>query len=78
MTITIMRTIIEIPEQQLELMKPLLEQESISRAELIRRAIGEYLKRYESIGEKDSAFGLWSEQAEDGLSYQEALRSEWD
>jgi len=77
MTITAMRTVIEIPEQQLEQMKPMFEQEDISRAELIRRAIGEYLKRYESIEGGSSAFGLWSDESEDGLSYQEKLRSEW-
>jgi len=77
MMMTIMRTIIEIPNQQLEQMKPLLEQEGISRAELIRRAVKDYLQRFES-GDECSAFGLWSNKPRDGLSYQEELRSEWD
>lgn len=73
----IMRTIIEIPEQQLEQMKPVLQQEGISRAELIRRAVNEYLKQYQQPDEH-SAFGLWADHARDGLDYQEKLRSEWD
>ena len=73
----IMRTIIEIPQQQLERMKPVLEQEGISRAELIRRAVNDYLKCYSQPAE-DSAFGLWAERKQDGLAYQEKLRSEWD
>lgn len=72
-----MRTIIEIPEQQLERMKPVLQQEGISRAELIRRAVNEYLKQYQQI-EDTSAFGIWADRSKDGLEYQEALRSEWD
>lgn len=76
MTIT-MRTIIEIPEQQLEQMKPVLQSEGISRAELIRRAVSEYLKQYPQTDDS-SAFGLWSERPKDGLVYQDELRSEWD
>ena len=72
-----MRTIIDIPDQQLEQMKPLIEQEGISRAELIRRAVSDYLKRYETCG-AETAFGLWAKTPEDGLQYQEELRSEWD
>ena len=73
----IMRTIIEIPEKQLERMKPVLQSEGISRAELIRRAISEYLKHYQQTDEF-SAFGLWSDNPKDGLKYQDELRSEWD
>ena len=71
-----MRTIIEIPEQQLEQMKPVMKQEGISRAELIRRAVSEYLLRYPPQSD-DAAFGLWAGKQTDGLAYQEQLRSEW-
>lgn len=77
MTEYIMRTIIEIPDQQLELMKPLLELEGISRAELIRRAVKDYLLRFEA-SDDETAFGLWSKSPREGLHYQEELRSEWD
>ena len=73
----IMRTIIELPETQLERMRPVLKQEGISRAELIRRAVHEYLKRYPEESD-DTAFGVRADRAKDGLEYQEELRSEWD
>ncbi|WP_200807042.1 ribbon-helix-helix protein, CopG family [Thiothrix eikelboomii] len=52
-------------------------EKQVSRAELIRRAIAEYLQRYASPIE-DKAFGLWAQRGEDGLVYQERLRGEWD
>ena len=73
----IMRTIIELPETQLERMRPVLKQEGISRAELIRRAVNEYLKHYPEESD-DTAFGVRADRAKDGLDYQEELRSEWD
>ena len=72
-----MRTIIEIPDQQLERMKPLLEKEGISRAELIRRAVRDYLQRFDTVSD-ETAFGLWAKNPKDGLSYQDEPRSEWD
>ena len=72
-----MRMIVEIPDEQLKLMERLLEREGISRAELVRRAVEDYLQGFEA-GDDCSAFGLWANNPRDGLSYQEALRSEWD
>jgi hypothetical protein len=71
-----MRTIIDIPDEQL---RPLTEQcrhESISRAELIRRAIDLYLAQRRVQG-KD-VFGLWRGRDKDGVEYQRSLRAEWD
>lgn len=72
-----MRTIIEIPDLQLEQLARFAAEANISRAELIRRAVADYLQRYTKSSE-DSAFGLWTQQHEDGLAYQERLRGEWD
>ena len=72
-----MRTIVELPEQQIEALKAMSEQEGLSRAELMRRAIAEYLAHHQGrVGE--SAFGLWHDQGEDGLTRQQKLRQEWD
>jgi len=72
-----MRTIVDIPEQQIEALKALGEQEGLSRAELVRRALAEYLARHQ--GEAgEAAFGLWRDRPHDGLSYQHELREEWD
>jgi hypothetical protein len=49
----------------------------VSRAEAVRRAVAEHLRRHHT-GEAKRAFGMWRDMAEDGLAYQERLRSEWD
>jgi metal-responsive CopG/Arc/MetJ family transcriptional regulator len=72
-----MRTIIDIPDTQLDLLNIFAIQEKISRAELIRRAVADYLQRYATVA-KDDAFGLWQQRGEDGLAYQQRLREEWD
>jgi len=72
-----MRTIIEIPDLQLEQLARFAAEANISRAELIRRAVADYLQRYTKSSE-DSAFGLWVQRHGDGLAYQERLRGEWD
>ena len=72
-----MRTIIDLQEQQLEALKALGEQEGLSRAELIRRAVNEYLRHHQA-GEEGEAFGLWRHRHIEGLAYQESLRKEWD
>lgn len=48
-------------------------------AKTLRKGMGADVER-ESLCEKDdSAFGTWSERkSDDGLEYQEKLRSEWD
>ena len=48
----------------------------VSRAKVIRQAVGEYLAR-NAVGEVDAAFGLCCEQAVDGLDYQRKVREEW-
>jgi predicted transcriptional regulator len=50
--------------------------EKVSRAALIRKAVGDFLDR--NNGEREfEAFGLWGDRAIDGLAYQEKIRSEW-
>ncbi len=71
-----MRTIVELPEQQIEALKILSEREGLSRAELMRRAISVYLRTHLNKND-ESAFGLWRQQNEKGLEYQQKLRKEW-
>ncbi|MCP5137869.1 MAG: CopG family transcriptional regulator [Gammaproteobacteria bacterium] len=72
-----MRTIVDLPEKQIEALKSLAESANVSRAELVRRAVADYLVRQQPP-DGDSAFGLWKGRAQDGVAYQEQLRSEWD
>ncbi len=74
-----MRTLVNIPEQDLELLNAISKSEQISRAEIVRRAIAEYLALHKGKDSGiDEAFGLWTERAEDGLAYQERMRGEWE
>jgi metal-responsive CopG/Arc/MetJ family transcriptional regulator len=70
-----MRTLVDIPEEELEQLNVLSKARRVSRAELIRQAVAGYLER-NKVG-LESSFGLWKEKAVDGVSYQERLRSEW-
>lgn len=71
-----MRTIVELPAEQVESLDEWCRQEGVSRAEAVRRAVTEHLRQHHTGGSK-RAFGLWKDVAEDGLAYQERLRSEW-
>jgi predicted transcriptional regulator len=72
-----MRIAVDIPDDQLAGLTRLAKREGVSRASLLREAIAALLvqKRKSAI---DAAFGLWADRKEDGLAYQERLRSEWD
>ena len=72
----VMRTIVEIPEDQLRDLADLCRREGISRAEAIRRAIAEYARRRKG-GKTRPAFGLWRGRRRDGLAYERRLRREW-
>ena len=71
-----MRTICEIPDDELKELEEFCRRQGISRAEGIRRAVREYLAQDESAF--DAAFGIWKDRCEDGVEYQRRLRAEWD
>lgn len=70
-----MRTLIDIPDDELQRLDAIGENEQRSRASVVREAIAEYLVNHEASDE--SAFGLWGKRAVDGLAYQKKVRSEW-
>ena len=74
----VMRTIIDLPTDQLSALDGICRAESISRAEAIRRAVA-LLVRDRAAGASRAAFGLWREKRPvDGLEYQQRVRAEWD
>ncbi len=81
-----MQTLIDIPEPNITLLDKLSEDRQVSRDELVRTAVSVYLeaqlaeqaKDIQPQLENDEAFGLWADFTEDGLTYQERLRSEWE
>jgi len=71
-----MRTIVELPDEQLAALRDLCTQEKTSRAEIIRRAVGQYLQSNQS-GKAKNAFGLWKKKKINALAYEARLRAEW-
>lgn len=75
-----MRTLVDIPDDQIAELTKLAERQKVSRAALVREAIGDLLASRRREARKqaiDAAFGIWAGMEEDGLAYQERLRSEW-
>jgi metal-responsive CopG/Arc/MetJ family transcriptional regulator len=71
-----MRTLVDLPEEELKQLTVLSRTRKVSRAELIRQAVSGYLEQ-NRVGMKGS-FGLWKKRDEDGIAYQERLRGEWE
>jgi len=76
-----MRTQVDIPEDHLEALNAIAKAKEVSRAELVREAISEFVKLHDrpktGAGIARSA-GAWGRDFEDGLAYQLRLRAEWD
>jgi len=70
-----MRTLVDIPDAQIEALDKLAAAKQVSRASLIREAVGDLLDRRKDDVVR-SGFGLWG-NSEDGLVVQRRLRSEW-
>ena len=73
----IMRTIIELPTEQVTDLDALCRREGISRAEAVRRAVSAMLAE-RSTREAAGAFGLWRGRAAEVLATHDRLRDEWD
>jgi predicted transcriptional regulator len=74
-----MRTLIDLPEDDIAWLDQAARERGRSRAALVRDAVARY--RRDSSGDAiDRAFGVWRnrEDVGDGLAYQERLRREWD
>jgi metal-responsive CopG/Arc/MetJ family transcriptional regulator len=71
-----LRVTVDIPEADLKRLDALAKASGVSRASLIREAIGMYLMK-ETRDPIEAGFGLWKDRAEDGLAYQRRMREEW-
>ncbi len=74
--IVIMRTIVELPDDQVRALSELCKAENISRAEAIRRALGEMLTRKQATS-REQAFGAWRKRG-DSRTMIDGLRQEWE
>jgi len=72
-----MRTLVDIPDEQIGDLAIICEAKKVSRAELIRQAISFYIGTNKPV--PTDAFGLWKAKQPnmDGLAYQEQARAEW-
>jgi metal-responsive CopG/Arc/MetJ family transcriptional regulator len=71
-----MRTIVDLPEEQLGALARLCGEQKISRAEAVRRAV-DRLIRESTIDRKGVGFGIWKHKHIESRKYVEKLRNEW-
>ena len=71
-----MRTIIEVPEKDIDLLDEIGRRQNCSQAALIREAIAQYLVQ-KSVPPAKTAFGIWKDRAVDGIAYEDEVRAEW-
>jgi len=73
-----MRTIVELPGEQLRGLSALCRREKISRAEAVRRAVGKMLEEQAPADNGlAAAFGLWKGRRLNARRHVEQLRDEW-
>jgi metal-responsive CopG/Arc/MetJ family transcriptional regulator len=72
-----MRTLVDIPESDLSKLTKMSKAKKVSRAQLVRLAISEYLGK-DKEDSLDKLAGIWADRNIDGLEYQLAMRREWD
>jgi predicted transcriptional regulator len=71
-----MRTRVDLPEADVRPLDRIAARRLVSRAELIRQAVSEFVARGVA-GEAGAAFGLWRDRGIEALEYQRRLREEW-
>jgi metal-responsive CopG/Arc/MetJ family transcriptional regulator len=72
----IVRTLVDIPNEDLEVIGSVTAKLGISRAEFVRRALTASLVPYRDANQVD-AFGILKGKLPDGMEYQEKVRGEW-
>lgn len=70
-----MRTLIDIPDRQIDDLTRICDAKGVSRAEAIRQAITLFIEQNKPVAV--DVFSLWKDHNTDGLAYQEGMRSEW-
>ncbi|HLI64746.1 MAG TPA: CopG family transcriptional regulator [Caulobacteraceae bacterium] len=71
-----MRTLIDLPDADIKALDALAERRRVSRAKLVREAVGALLAE-DAENSVVEAFGLWRDEPVSALEHQRRLRSEW-
>ena len=71
-----MRMTIELSEEQVRRLADVCRREGVSSAEVIRRAVADYLDA-RHVGYRQGAFGIWRDRHVDGLRFERRFRREW-
>jgi hypothetical protein len=72
-----MRTIVDLPEEQVRAVALLCEREGISRAEAVRRGLAKLLAE-SGQGGWEQAFGAWKGKKLKSRDFVKKLRAEWN
>ena len=72
-----MRTIVDLPAEQLAGLARLCTEQKISRAEAVRQAVDRLIKD-SSINRKNVGFGIWRHKGKDPHTLVNQLRNEWE
>ena len=71
-----MRMTIELTEEQVQRLTDVCRCEGVSRGEVIRRAVADYLDKTHARNPGDT-FGIWRDRNVDGMRCERRLRGEW-
>ena len=72
-----MRTIVDIPSDDIRALDALSKREHVSRTEMVRRAVEAYLRTH-NLADPKAAFGMWKKKPKNAIEYQRRLRREWE
>ncbi len=73
-----MRTIIDLPEKHLQALARVCQQEKISRAEAVRRAVAGWVEAATPLPSTAAGFGLWRHKKLKARQHVDRLRAEWE
>jgi hypothetical protein len=72
----IMRTIVDLPLEQVAVLGKYCQSAGISRAEAVRRALAQFLE-VQVDDNRGKAFGAWKKTKRDSTTVVRTLREEW-
>ena len=73
-----MRTIVDLPEEQVQALARVCRQEKLSRAEAVRRAVAGWVAAAAPAPEAEAGFGLWRHKKGKARQQVDRLRAEWE